>query len=464
MSRSCLFVALLVGIALTTGISVTALGDDAAADSDDAHALALPEEPTELAELPARPRPIIDLGNRYLANEEISPGFTLPTGAVWQPSLLAWGALRSALQAETGRAVDQAQWANRLDLFGQLSLTATERFVIGLEPLQKRSRFSGYRFGVDGADAEIVGDVEAGIQTLFFEGDIGELFPRLDRDAWWPIDLGFSVGRMPVVYQDGFLLDDRLVGFGLVQNSILARHTSNLRVSVIGAWDGVNRGDNTQGGDAGLAGLSTEFDLYQATWAFDAVYVDGERRTNGAVAGISMIRRIHDRWNLTTRALGSYATQRESPQLDRGLLGVVGVSVAPYRTHDLVYFNVAASYRNYTAAARSADRGGPLGRLGILFEAPGLGSIGSPLRNDTNRLLAGALGVQHFFSHRRGQIVFELAGRSRHDEFRERTIAVGVRFQHAVGRHVIVRVDGYAGDDREDDNFAGGRTELILKF
>ncbi|MFT5043032.1 MAG: hypothetical protein ACI8TX_004029 [Hyphomicrobiaceae bacterium] len=432
--------------------------------SDAAHELQLPEEPIELATLPERPRPILEIGNDYLAPVEISEGIALPTGAVWQPSLLAWGTLRSAMQAKTGAGTDEAQWANRLDLFGQLSLTATERFVIGLEPFQSGTKFSGYRFGVDGADAEGVGDVEAGIQTLFFEGDVGELFPRLDRNRWWPLDVGFMVGRVPIVFQDGFLLDDRMTGVGLVQNSILAPGTSNLRLSVVTAWDAVNRGNNARGGNTKLSGFSSEADFLNSTWALDAVYVDGTKRTDGVVAGVSMIRRIRERLNVTARVLGSYASQRETPLLDDGLLGVLSLSLAPKGTHNIAYLNVAASYQNYTAAARSADRGGPLGRMGVLFEAPGLGSIGSPLDNDANRFFAGVVGYQVFFSGGRAQLVLEAAGRARYAAVRDGTVGVGVRFQHAIGRRAMIRIDGYGGHTKGTHGFVGGRSELVIKF
>ena len=45
-----------------------------------------------------RPRPLIELGNPYLGTRNLSPGFRMPGGAVWQPSFIAFGAFRSGLQ------------------------------------------------------------------------------------------------------------------------------------------------------------------------------------------------------------------------------------------------------------------------------------------------------------------------------------------------------------------------------
>lgn len=427
--------------------------------------LALPEEPVDLATLPERPRPLLELGDPYLAPTRLFQGWTLPTGAVWQPSVLAWGILRTAVQGERGRATDLAQWANRLDLFGQLSLTPTERFVIGVEALQDGTDYAGYRLGVDGADAAFVGGSEVNVRTLFFEGDVGELFPRLDRDTIWPLDLGFMVGRVPVTFQDGFLIEDRMTGFGLVQNSILAPKTSNLRLSIVTAWDDVNRGDNTSGGDTRLAGLFTELDGEASTWAVDAVYVNGKNHTDGIFGGVSMIRRIHDRWNLTARLLGSRALgDDDDAAVGNGLLGVLALSVAPHGTHDVAYLNVVGAAGRYTAAAREFDRGGPLARVGILFEAPAIGSIAAPLANDADRVYGGALGYQRFFADGRRQVVLEVAGRSRFGSWRDRAAAAGLRLQQALGRRLVLRLDAYVGSEREEGGFAGARSELLVKF
>ncbi len=425
----------------------------------------LPEEPIPLAELPERPRPLIELGEQYLAPSSIAAGWTLPTGAVWQPSFLAWGIARSAIQAETGKGLDRLQWANRLELFGQLALTPTERFVVSLEPFQGGSEYTGYRFGVGGAEGEFVNGFDVTPDTLFFEGDFGELFPILDRRVVWPLDLGFMVGRVPVVFQDGFLIDDRMTAFGLVQNSILARGTSNLRISLITAWDGVHRGDNSPGGDSWLTGLFAEFDRAATTWAVDAVFVEGDEEANGVFGGLSGIRRVAGRWNLSSRLLGSHRIgNRVGDEVENGLLGVVGVSFAPRRTHDVAYLNAVVSLGHYTPAARAADRGGPLGRLGILFEAPGLGSIGSALASDADRVFAAALGIQLFFDHGRTQVVLEVAGRGRFESSRDRATGAGVRVERALGRRVVLRFDGYGGIRRGEGGFVGGRSEIVLKF
>lgn len=428
--------------------------------------LLLPEEPIPLAVIPDPPRRLLELGNGFLEPTQISSGWKLPTGAVWQPAFLLWGTARSALQTDLGRGRDVAEWASRFDLFGELSLTETERFVVGIEPFQDGTEFTGYRLGLEGEGSEFVSSFNFTPDIAFFEGDVGELFPALDFDEIWPLDLGFMVGRVPVNFQDGFLIDDRMAAIGLVQNSIASPGASNLRISMIAAWDGVHRGDNSSGGDSLLFGLFTEFDRPHTTWAIDAVYVKGDQQSDGVFAGVSAIRRLGARWNWTTRVLGSLSLDEpvESGIVEDGLLGVLGLSYTPRGTHNVAYLNLVAGAGHYTASARAADLGGPLGRVGILFEAFGLGSIGSPLANDAEQVYGGALGTQLFFDHGRTQLVFEVAGRNRFDDSRSRAAAAGMRFQRALGQRTILRFDAYGGIGKEEGVFGGGRTEIVVKF
>ena len=98
------------------------------------------EHALDLRELPQRPKPLLELGDRFLGRGAISKGVLLPTGATWQPSFLAWGRLRTAVQAERRGGATISEWANGLDLNGQLSLTPTERLVVSFRPWRERRR------------------------------------------------------------------------------------------------------------------------------------------------------------------------------------------------------------------------------------------------------------------------------------------------------------------------------------
>ena len=102
--------------------------------------------------------------------------------------------------------------------------------------------------------------------------------------------------------------------------------------------------------------------------------------------------------------------------------------------------------------------------MGILFEAPGLGSLGAPLANDADSMFAAALGYQKFFAHGRTQVVVELGGRSRFDSSRRRAFGAGLRLQQALGQRVVLRFDAYVGNQRDEGGFAGSRSEILFKF
>ena len=119
--------------------------------------------------------------NPFLGLGAITPGFETPTGAIWQPSLIIYGEYRSAVQTFNNGDDEITEWANRLDLFANYYLTPTERFLVGIRPLDLEGDFTGYRFGGNrGSGWEEAFNIE--LRSLFFEGDFGELFPRLDND------------------------------------------------------------------------------------------------------------------------------------------------------------------------------------------------------------------------------------------------------------------------------------------
>ena len=58
-------------------------------------------------------------------------------------------------------------------------------------------------------------------ETLFFEGDFGEIFPGLDPYDTKLLDYGFSVGRQPVLIQDGLLINaNRLDAVTVTRNTL----------------------------------------------------------------------------------------------------------------------------------------------------------------------------------------------------------------------------------------------------
>ena len=425
----------------------------------------LPAEPFPLVtEGMERTEPLIELFEPFLGTGNISSGFRLPTGAVWQPQLLVWGTYRTALQSyDTGDGVDLAsEWVNRLDLFSQLKLSGTERVLLSVRPLDKDGDFSGYKFRPeDGTEGDVDG-LNGRMRTLYFEGDFGEIFPNLDPEDTRRLDWGFAVGRQPVFAQEGILINDNIDAIGIVRNSIRIKGASNTRITGLFGWNNVNRNNNVRDDDATLFGIFTESDWPLSTVDIDLIYVDAETNS-GYFVGLSGVQRF-GHVNTSLRYLYSNADEADSAELSTGSLVFAEISGAPLTTHNNLYFNGFWGVNNFSSAARDVDTGGPLGRAGILFAAVGLGTYVPALNNRAGDVVGGSLGYQMYFAHGRQQLILELGTRNETEGAKTSSSAAGARYQLAMGRHSIFVLDGFVGDHEINGTNNGARVELRVKF
>jgi len=431
-----------------------------------------------LARIPQRPHALLELGEPFLGTGTLHKGIRLPGGAVWQPALLAFGTVRTAAQGGqlNSSGTDLGEAVSRLDLFGNLYLTQTERVLVGLRPLDRDGRFTGYTFtdpplDENGDEEPFHSELNAVVRTLFFEGDFGELFPNLDNDDSGSFDIYFSVGRQPLSFQDGLLLnDDALDMVGLTRANMKLGPVVNTRVTGVYAWGEINRqgaAGNIRDDSASLVGLFSELDLRSTTLQLDAAFVmSGESMGDGFHAGIGDIRRI-GRANSTFRVLASFPVGDETPFNSSGVLLHEQFSWTPLHSEDFWYISAFAGIAKYRSATRGPSAGGPLGQTGILFAAPGIGSIGAALGNNADNAVGGALGRQFFLNRTRSQLVFELAGRTSTDpdvvggDF----AGLGARFQSAIGRRLVLLADGVTTwDFQQSEANLLGRLELALQM
>jgi hypothetical protein len=417
--------------------------------------------PLQTEGFPQRPKPLVEAGEDFLGTGTLSQGIELPTGAVWQPSLLVFGTLRTALQTFDTGDERFSEWANRLDLFAQLRLSGTERVILGLRPLDENGRFTGYNFEPESGDG-FKDEFNSKVDRLFFEGDVGEIFPNLDAGDTRPLDIGFSVGRQPVFFQEGMLINDTIDAIGVVRNSILIPGGSNLRLTFLWGWNEIDRDDNREDDSADLFGAFSEFDLPCCTVDVDLVYVDADE--SGLYGGVSSVQRM-GRFNTAFRALFSDARGRETEVVSDGGLLFGEVSWSPYHTHDNVYVNAFWGIDRFSSAARGPATGGPLGRTGILFAAVGLGRYGAALGNRADESVGAAVGYQKLLDGGRRQWIAEAGFIEDTEDDNERgAVAVAGRYQQAFGRHVVLRLDGFLSDQDHDDMGNGLRVEGLYKF
>jgi hypothetical protein len=443
------------------------------------HGSALSDKPAplQLQGFPERPKPIIEIGqNPFLGSGPIAPGFTIPTGAVWQPDFIVFGTGRMAIQTFDDGTKQITEWANRLDLYGNLFLTPTERILIGFRPVDKVAlnsdkntlRFSGYRFQPhDGPQ----NGLNAYVTTLFFQGEFSELFPNLEGSTG-NLDYSFAIGRQPLNFESGIMINEDLIdAIGVTRTSLFELGSSSLRTTAIFSWDQLNRNNNVRDNSAKLFGLFTTADYAKTTVDFDLAFVTAHNSTggDGFYVGVGSTQRF-GLINSTFRVNSSVALDRETPAVSTGTLLFGQLSTTLPESQDIVYLDGFWGIENYSSAARGPAAGGPLGQTGILFAAQGLGSYGAPLGNRANNSVGGAIGYQMFLGGTDHQLTFELGGRATtsHVRFFEtsqpNSIAMGTNYQVKIGQHSVLILGGFVGFPEDRSTAYGLRTEWLLKF
>lgn len=424
-------------------------------------------------DVPFRPALFIELGDPFLDTGQLDAGFEVPIlGAVWQPRLWSYFIYRTTVQSfdngAPGRLRD-TEWANRLDFFANLQLTGTEKILLGLRPVDNNqpTRFTRYTF--DGADEDFKNELNLDIETLFFEGDIGSLIPNLDRAGIEPIDFGFSVGRQPITFQEGIIINDTVDSIGLIRNNIPFPGTSNLRVSAMYAWDRLDRNDRARGADTNMYALFIAADAPVSTYNLDMIYVDDNSvNGDGFYVGASAIQRIRALGGISTafRVNNSIAIDDEIPGnvIGDGTLLTAEISATPKGSDDIAYFNPFLSLGNFTQAGREPILGGPLANTGILFASPNLSTHGAEINPFTDDVVGFATGYQAFWDHKRRNLILEIAGKHDYDGKGFDSLGLGFQLQQAIGQHVQAQLEAFYAFNGERDDASGGRAELLIVY
>lgn len=409
-----------------------------------------------------RPKPLIEIGDPFLESGPIGEAIQLPSGAVWQPSVQVFGTYRTAVQAFHDGDVTMSEWANRLDLFANLQLSGTERVLVGIRPLDDGVNFTGYRIdGNKGPEDEYNVD----ITTLFFEGDISEMFPNADPHDRRATDFGIAVGRQEMLIQEGLLINDFVDAVGIVRNNVLPESAANIRHTFVYGWNEIHRDDNIEENGVHLFGLFNQIDAPKNTIDVDLIYIhDPSDWNSGFYWGVSTVQRI-GHINTSFRAVGSRATDGESAAVSDGTLLLAEVSWTPPESHDLVYVNVFWGIDEFASASRGPDRGGPLGRTGILFAAVELGRYGSALSNRADNAWGGAIGYQAYFDPwRRKQLILECGVRRPTMGDRDTAAAAGARYRQAIGQEWELQLDVFGSIEESHDNGFGSRIAIRREF
>jgi len=429
-----------------------------------------------VGDIPSRPGLMLELGDPFLDTGNLYEGFEVPlTGAVWQPRLWSYLINRTAFQSfddSTASRKRDTEIANRMDLYVNLQLTGTEKILLGLRPFDNNQPGRFTRNTFSGSDDGFQNELNFDIETLFFEGDVGSLFPKLDQAGIKPIDLGFTVGRQPITFQEGIIINDTVDAVGFVRNNLVFPNTSNLRISGMWAWDRLDRNDRSRSSDANMFGLFTFADADVSSYNFDVIYVDDNANDGGGdglYVGLSAIQRIRAWGGISTafRVNNSIALDNEigGNVVGDGSLITGEFSSLVHGSDDIMYFNPFVSIGNYTQAGREAIIGGPLANTGILFASPNLSTYGAEISPFTDDVLGFAAGYQAFWDHHRRNLILEIAAKHDYDGDAFDSYGIGFQLQQAVGQHVQLQLEGFHAintDDRNDNT--GARFEILVVY
>ncbi len=387
------------------------------------------------------------------------------------PHFMVYGDYRTGAAINRNAKGDFDNWASRLNLDMDLKLTATERLHAFMGPLDRNADYTRLDFT---NKVDFVDRTDIRFDNLFFEGDAGAMWGGwTDQDA--PFDFPFTVGFLPVFYQNGIWAADNVIGAACAipaKNSPLLKWT-NYDATFFWASDQVNSdaflGDNNAAEFFGTAWFIEAYDGYiEADYAFVHDDVGGHRSYHNM--SVAYTRRYFYRVSNSIRYITNFGQSLPSEQrtadghmllLENSLISKAPNTIVPY-------LNFFYGQGRTQSLARAAAAGGILNNTGINFETDGL--TGYPTLDATGVNATGAaLGINMLGADFQHQLILELAALSANGapQFRNAPgdqYAAGVRYQKPLSNAWIFRTDHMVGWRENARDLRGSRVELRWKF
>jgi hypothetical protein len=417
-------------------------------------------------------RPWIEWGWPLYGAGPLPPSETWlgPTNLVRQKFYL-YGDFRSAVANNTNVANSQTVWANRLNLDFDYSLTATERLHMFWGPLDQGQQFTGFNVNSGDLDVEQHTDLwDKNTDTLYFEGDLGAILGGIDG-TYAAFDLPFTVGLIPLVFQNGVWLEDAFVGAAA---TIPARNSpwydiANFDTTFFVGLDELTTRAFGGNDNAHFVGATTFIErrggYLELGWAFvDDPENLGRDYHNIA---ISYTRRYLNLVSNSARVIlnagqGGPESQRTA---DGCLLLLENSLLTPLPYNVVPYLNLFAGFDR---PQNLGQLQGPLRNTGINFETDLL--TGYPtLDASGNDTYGAALGVDLLGQQFDRQLIVEGAVLQTMDDPAGRIApgdqyATGVRYQKRLNNSLILRADAMYGFLQDSRDISGARIELRHKF
>jgi hypothetical protein len=418
-------------------------------------------------------RPLLEAGRELYGPGSFQPGINLLGNKnLIFPQLLIYGDFRTALAYNDNGAVEKGIFATRLNIDVDFKLTGTERFHLFITPLNRANQFTRVEFAGDRLRSGVQVDVNP--QALFFEGDLARIAAGLtDRENIF--DIPFTVGLIPLLFQNGVWLQDAFTGFAF---TIPARNSpslgiSNADITFFAAFDQVTTGAIPNDHSADVFGVATFVEAKSGYFEFDYGYTLGRKDFSDLSYhnfSAAFTRRYFDTVSNSVRVIYNFGQEPDAGhrRTADGVLLLIENSLVSHLPLTLVpYLNLFAGFNKPQSLARTGAAGGVLVNTGILFETDNL--TGFPKMDDTgHNTYGGSLGIEYLFDLHQ-QIVFEISALNTFGDAKDRTAkgaqaGFGFRYQLPLNNAWLLRADGIVAARQNDDDLIGGRVELRRKF
>ena len=276
-----------------------------------------------------------------------------------------------------------------------LQSTGTEQAQAHLRPMDTRGQFTGKT--ISPQNKGFNGHWDADFETLFFEANLGDIFPLLDPQDQGEGGLGFAIGKFPVEFQNGYMVRDEMTAVGVSMTHIQMEGSSGIRAMALWTFDHINQADNAPDeSDVNLFGLFVEGDYPWGLLEVDVARAVADRnRGEQFNGGVGWTGHVADT-NYSVHASYSRFFDPALMQYDSGTLLALGYSTEFGLRHDLVYAN---GYWAEGDFRRLASSGPPsLGPIGLSFAGVGLGGYHPALWPRPLDSSGFAVGLQTFFA------------------------------------------------------------------
>ena len=415
-------------------------------------------------------RPLVEWGRKWYSDGITPRGINLfGEMNMVRPKFYVYGDYRTGIQGARNAGGRADNWASRLNLDMDFQVTDAGRFHSFVGPLDEGGRFT--RWELVNGDLKYQNEMDLTPVTAFYEGDLGEIIAGR-RNSSSPFELPFTLGLIPLLYQNGIWMEDAVAGAAF---ALPARHSnllnwSNFDASFFAVFDELNSPAFEKASDAQAFGGALFIEAYGGYIETGYAYLNHRNDSDFSYhnATFSFTRRYFQRISNSVRVIvnAGQDLEKSTRTADGGLLLVENSWITAAPLTFVPYMNFFYGWDRPQSVARAGLSGGILRNSGLNFDTDGLN--GFPTLDTSAADTAGvAMGVDLIGDDLDRQLVLEFAALTPHGG---RAIAqgnqygVGARYQFALSNATLLRFDVMHGWRGNQENVYGTRMEYRWKF